>query len=231
MHEWINQTLESGTFSLAVLLAALLLGLVSSVATAGCSLPVLGAIVGYSGTRKAKDYRAHIIAALSFMLGTMIAIMILGSVTGFIGQIAQSTMGSYWKLFAGLIAIMFGLGTLRLLPFNLSVKTSQNTSNPRGLVGAAIFGLGIGGAISVCSLCCNPGIFIVLGATVLQGYNVWAMSMLAVYAIGFSLPLAAIMLGVSFGRMAAKAKAAETVIRIGAGILLIITGFYFIGTF
>ena len=165
------------------------------------------------------------------MLGTIIAIMILGSVAGFIGQIAQATMGGYWKLFAGLIAIVFGLGTLKLLPFNLPLNNLQKSSTPKGFIGSAIFGFGIGGAMSTCSLCCNAGIFIVLGAVVLQGYNLWAMSMLAVYAIGFSLPLAAIVLGVSFGKMTAKAKTAETVIRIVAGVLLIITGFYFIGTF
>jgi cytochrome c biogenesis protein CcdA len=56
------------------------------------------------------------------------------------------------------------------------------------------------------------------------------MAILVAYAIGFSLPLAAIMLGVSFGKSVAKAKKAETVIRIVAGVLLIAAGFYFLIT-
>jgi len=39
------------------------------------------------------------------------------------------------------------------------------------------------------------------------------------------------MLGVSFGKSAIKAKRAETAIRIIAGVLLIVAGFYFLTTF
>ena len=81
------------------------------------------------------------------------------------------------------------------------------------------------------SLACNPGIFIVLGVAVLQGYTLWGMCIMAAYAVGFSLPLALIMLGVSFGKSAIKAKRAETAIRIIAGVLLIVAGFYFLATF
>jgi len=230
LQESINQTLGSGTFSLTVLSVAFLLGLVSSVSGAICSLPVLGAVVGLSGSQKAKSYRTNLIAAISFMLGAIIAIIILGSVAGFISQIAQATLGKYWKLFAGLIVIILGLGTLDLLPFNLSVKSFQTTRKPKQFFGVAIFGLGIGGAISVCSLGCNPGIYILLGVVVLQGYSLWATSMLAAYAVGFSLPLTAIMLGISTGAMAIKAKKIETAIRVAAGIFLIVAGFYFLST-
>ncbi|MHC4635899.1 MAG: cytochrome c biogenesis CcdA family protein [Planctomycetota bacterium] len=230
MQERINHTLETPTFSLAVLLAAFLLGLVSSIASACCNLPVFGAIVGYSGRRKETSSGATLFGAGFFILGTTIAIIILGSVAGFIGQIAQSTLGSYWKLFAGLIAIFFGLAVLKLLPLNLSLKTLQSKTEPKGFLASAVFGLVIGGAISVCSLCCNPGIFIVLAVVVLQDYNLWAVTILAVYAIGFSLPLATIMLGVSFGTMAIKARKIETAIRIIAGICLVAAGFYFLAT-
>ncbi len=46
----------------------------------------------------------------------------------------------------------------------------------------------------------------------------------------YSLPLAAIMPGVSLGKSVAKAKKAETAIRIVAGVLLIVAGFYFLAT-
>jgi len=71
----------------------------------------------------------------------------------------------------------------------------------------------------------------VLGVAVLHGYTFWTIAILIAYAIGFSLPFAAIMLGVSFGKSAIKAKKTETAIRIVAGALLILAGFYFLGTF
>jgi cytochrome c biogenesis protein CcdA len=70
-----------------------------------------------------------------------------------------------------------------------------------------------------------------LGVAVLQGYTLWGMAIMAAYAVGFSLPLALIMLGASFGKSAIKAKITETAIRIICGVLLIIAGFYLLGTF
>lgn len=230
MQEWVNQTVESGAFNLVVPLAAFLLGLISSVASAVCTLPIFGAIVGYSGSQEAKSHRANLLISLFFMLGAAIALIILGSIAGFIGQVAQTALGRYWKVFAGVVAIFFGLATLKLLPFKLPGRTSESKAQPKGLFGAAVFGLVVGGAVSVCSICCNPGLFIVLGVVILHGYSLWAVTILTAYAIGFSLPLAAIVLGVSFGKMMAKAKAADTAIRIVAGVLLIAAGFYFLAT-
>ena len=164
------------------------------------------------------------------MLGTIISTVILGGVAGFVGHVAQNTLGKYWKLFAGFVAIFFGLASLKLLPFRLPSKTYKGKEQPKGFFGAALFGLIVGGGVGICSLPCNPGIFIVLGVVILKGYNLWAITILIAYAIGFSLPLAAIMLGVSFGKSVTGAKKAEAVIRIVAGVLLIAAGFYFLAS-
>ena len=88
----------------------------------------------------------------------------------------------------------------------------------------------MGGGVCVASLACNPGIYIVLGVAVLQGYTLWGMAIMAAYAVGFSLPLAVIMLGVSFGKSAIKARKTEAAMRIVCGVLLIFAGFYFLAT-
>ena len=229
--EWSKTTLnQAGTSPIAIPFA-FLLGLASALASACCTLPVFGAIVGYAGTRDASDRRSNLIGALFFMMGTIVAIVILGIVAGMIGQVAQSTLGKYWKLFAGLAAIVFGLATLKLIPFNFSVKGCNDSGKKRGLLGVAIAGLVMGGAVSVCSLGCNPGIFIIIGVAVLQGYTFWMLGVLIAYSIGFSLPLAALILGVSLGRSAFRTKKMELGIRVVAGILLIVAGFYFLSTF
>jgi cytochrome c biogenesis protein CcdA len=229
--QWAKTVLEQVGFRPMALPLAFVLGLASAVASACCTLPLLGAIVGYSGTREDRDRRTRFLAAVFFMLGSTIALVILGTVAGFVGQVAQDIMGKYWKVFAGLIAIFVGLAALKLLPFKLPMKTAGTSVRPKGFLGAAAFGLVMGGGVSVASLACNPGIFIVLGVAVLQGYTLWGMCIMAAYAVGFSLPLALIMLGVSFGKSAIKAKRTETAIRIIAGVLLIIAGFYFLATF
>ncbi|MHC4693720.1 MAG: cytochrome c biogenesis CcdA family protein, partial [Planctomycetota bacterium] len=213
------------------LLASFLLGLISSIACACCTFPILGAVIGYSGSRKGRGWQAALLAGLFFMFGVIIATVILGSIVGFMSEVAQVKLGRYWKLLGGFIIIFFGLGTLRLLPFKFpKKKIPEGKSRPTGLLPAALFGLVIGGGIGFCSLPCNPGIFIVLGAAVVQGYNLRTVMMLIVYAIGFSLPLAAIMLGVSFGKSVARAKKTVAAIRIVAGIVLIAAGFYLLAT-
>jgi cytochrome c biogenesis protein CcdA len=229
--EWIKVALEQAGTSLFALPLAFLLGLVSAIASACCTLPVFGAIVGYAGTRTEIDKRSNFLGACFFMIGTIIALLILGSVAGLIGQVAQSVLGKYWKMFAGFIAIIVGLGTLKLIPLKfIKNKKGKMENKHRGIFGAAIFGLIMGGAVSVCSLACNPGIFIILGVAVLQGYTFWMFGILIAYAIGFSLPLTALMLGVSLGKSTVKAKNTEAVIRVIAGIVLIGVGFYFLSS-
>ena len=230
--EWAAATLEqAGTNPLALPLA-FLLGLASAVASACCTLPVFGAIVGYAGIRESADRRSVLLGACSFMVGTIIALLILGSVAGLIGQVAQSALGQYWKIFAGIVAIVVGLGALNLLPFRLPGRKRGTTDAPaRGLMGALVAGIVMGGAVSVCSLGCNPGIFIILGVAVLQGYTLWMFGLLFAYAVGFSLPPAALMLGVSFGKSFIRLGKAESAIRLVAGVVLIGVGFYFFYTF
>ncbi len=211
---------------------AFVLGLASAVASTCCALPILGAVVGYAGMQENIDKRSNLLAALFFMIGTIISLLILGSVAGLIGQVAQSILGNYWKIFAGIIAIIVGIGALNLLPFKIPGMQSGPVGNPkRGLLEAAAVGLIMGGAVSVCSLGCNPGIFIILGVAVLQGYTLWMFGILSAYAIGFSLPLAALMLGVTLGKSAIGFKKVDSAIRIAAGIMLIGVGFYFLSTF
>ena len=98
-------------------------------------------------------------------------------------------------------------------------------------MGAALGGLFLGGGVAACSLPCNPGIFIVLGASVLLGRMVWGMVLMAAFAVGFSLPLSAILFGVSFGKASIKAQKADAAIRAVAGVLLVGAGLYLLASF
>ena len=86
---WASTVLEQTGFGLAALPLAFVLGLASAIASACCTLPLLGAIVGYSGSREESDRRAKFLGALFFMLGTIIALVILGSIAGLIGQVGK----------------------------------------------------------------------------------------------------------------------------------------------
>jgi len=231
MLEYCVTTLQNAASQPIGLLFALLLGTVSAATSACCTLPAMGILVGYSGAREEKSKRAAFGSVVFFTVGTVISLMIIGGIAGFVGQTAQTSLGSYWKIFAGIIAILFGLATLKLLPFKLPASSSTQSTTRFGKLGPAAAGLLMGGGVAASSLPCNPGIYIVLGAAVLQGQVVWATLLLAFFAVGFSLPLGAVLLGVSLGKTALLSKNADTAIRWVSGCILLIAGFYLLVTY
>ena len=232
MQEWISQTLQSPTLGLTVLLAALLLGLVGAV-TSCCNLAVIAAVAGYSGTQSEKRNRRDIlIGGLFFMLGAFVALATLGAVTGLVSQTVGSTLGVYWKLFAGLVMVLFGLATLKLIPFKLPKFGSTTGTMPGGTAKAMVYGFAVGGGITACSACCNPALFVALGMATLQGRTVWGAAIMAAFAVGYSLPLtgAVVGLGFGFGKLGSVTRKLAPAINATAGILLIAVGFYLLAT-
>lgn len=210
------------------LLFAMLLGSVSAAASTYCTLPALGLVAGYSGTQYQGNKKDIVKSAILFMLGTIISLMIIGAISGFVGQVAQSTLGRYWKIFAGIISVILGLGSLKLLPFNISFGKFSTTKKELSPIGQIFTGIALGGIVAVSSLPCNPGIFIVMGAAILQGAVIWATLLLGMYAIGFALPLGLLMLGISLGNFTLASKGMDKALRWISGGILIVIGFYFL---
>jgi cytochrome c biogenesis protein CcdA len=233
MTQWVTETLQSASLGPVALPLAFLLGLVSAVACACCTLPAMGMLVAYSGTREDANRRTAFASAIAFMIGTTLALIILGFVAGFVGQAAQALLGKYWKLFAGVIAVVLGLAALKMLPLRLPqlVRKTETRTAVQGRLGTVIVGLLMGGGVAAASLPCNPGIFIVIGASILMGHILWGMVLMAAFGLGFSLPLGAILFGVAFGKASIKAQKAEAAIRTVAGALLVGAGFYLLATF
>lgn len=231
--KWVTETLQAASMGPTALPLAFLMGLVSALASACCTLPTMGMLVAYSGTRQDVDHRASLSTAVWFLVGTTLALIILGFVAGLIGQAAQAFLGRHWKLFAGVVAVWFGLATLKLLPFNLPSRTRRKDHAPTegGKLGAVLGGLFLGGGVAAVSLPCNPGIYIVIGTSILMGKALWGMVLMTAFGVGFSLPLAAILFGVASGKAALKMQKADATIRVVAGALLIGAGLYLLATF
>jgi len=230
MLEYVSERLKQVSSEPLGLVFALVLGLVSAATSACCTLPALGLIVGYSGTQASERRRDAVKSVAFFTLGMILSLMVIGGIAGFVGQVAQASLGRYWKAFAGVVAVVLGLATLKLLPFNLSFGKAESLIGKVGSVGSALAGLVLGGIVAATSLPCNPGIFIVMGAAILQGAVVWASLLLGMYAVGFAIPLGIVMLGVSLGRVSLAARGADTAMRWIAGLILIVAGFYFLVT-
>jgi len=231
MLEQIMSKLELVSSQPLGLLFAMLLGVVSAVASTCCTLPALGLVAGYSGTQQQKTKADVVKAAVLFMLGTIVSLMIIGAISGFVGQVAQTTLGKYWKLFAGVVAVILGLATLKLLPFKVAFKKINKAPEQLSQFKQVLTGFALGGVVAVSSLPCNPGIFIVMGAAILQGAVLWAILLLGMYAIGFAVPLALLMLGISLGNFTLASKGMDKFIRWFSGGILIVIGLYFLVSF
>ena len=233
MLQTITQALQSGSSGFVALPLALALGLVSALASACCTLPAMGMLVAYSGARAEGDKRAQFSSAVWFLIGTTLALTLMGLVAGMVGQAVQVFLGNYWKIFAGIVAVFIGLATLKLLPLPSfgGKQTANKPTAPKTGLQNALGGLFLGGGLAACSLPCNPGIFIILGAAVLQGKLLWGTLLMLSFAIGFSLPLSAIVFGVSLGATSIKAGKADSLIRNVAGVALVISGLYLLATF
>ena len=226
----IKSMLDSAGYGPLAIVFSLVLGILSAVGSACCTLPLIGAVAGVSMTRTS-DRRTALWSTILFMAGVVVALLAIGWIFIFFGQAIIKISGDYWKIAAGCMTLLFGIGALRLFPFNFpKLKFSLGKDNSAAIV-SGFSGMIFGGTIAVISLPCSPGIFIVLGAAVLEKHMLWAFSTLTAYAIGFSVPLSALVLGLSLGKGAVPLQKAEKVIRIVAGILLISISIYLFNSF
>jgi cytochrome c biogenesis protein CcdA len=230
MLEWANNILMSPTVEPVVLAAVFVLGLLGSV-TSCCNLAVIGAISGYSTSQGGKMGRRDIaFVAGAFMLGTVLAMGVLGAVAGFVGQTIGAQLGVYWKIVAGLALVVLGLTSLKLVPFKLPAVPKLAMDSSGGRAKAILFGFAIGGGATACSACCNPVLPVVLGVSTLQGNVLWGIILLVTFAFAWSLPIAAGLFGLGLGinTLMSKLKTVETTVRTIGGVILIATGFFLI---
>ncbi len=232
MEEWINQVFSAPEFGVLALPAALLLGLITAFGCLGCSAPQIAAVIGYAGSREGEQQRDIYIIAGFFMLGTVVALSVAGWIVGAIGQTAGSALGLWGKVIIAAITIFFGFATLNLLPFKLPSLSPVTGKLPPGLLGASIFGLAVGGVSTTYTMaCCGPIMLpVVLGVSMLKGQAAWGAMILAIFAVGFSLPMVATILGIGLGRLSLMANKIAKPIRIVSGVLLIGAGIWILFT-
>jgi cytochrome c biogenesis protein CcdA len=232
MQDWINSVINAEQAGIIVLAAVFLLGVIS-VFTCACNFAVLGVIGGYTGTVSATGKtKTVVVSSVFFLSGTVIALSAVGCFIGFASELVSVSMGNYWKIAAGIVAIFFGVYTLDILPFKIKSITPDFQSKKGGIAGAMLFGFVMGGATSLGSLCCNPVFPVVLGASFLKGSTLWGLAMLFFYAFGYGVTIAAAMLGVGLGlgKISTLLSKFAVFIKYAGGITLIILGFYFLLT-
>ncbi|MBU0764767.1 MAG: hypothetical protein KJ607_08030 [Bacteroidetes bacterium] len=232
MQDWIDSVLSSGQAGITVLAAVFILGIIS-VFTCACNFAVIGTVAGYTGTLGATGKaKTVIVCSLFFLLGTVVAMSAIGCLIGYASELIGDALGSYWKIGAGMISILFGIYVLDILPFRIPGISVNFQRKKSGIAGAVLFGFIIGGVTSLCSLCCNPFFPVVMAASFVKGSTLWGFFMLFSYSFGYGITLATAMAGVGLGlgKISQLLSKFAVVLKYAGGITLIVLGFYLLLT-
>jgi len=228
MNDWIQQVLNGGYAAPTILAAVFLLGTIS-VVTCGCNFALIGVVAGYSGASASSGKTStSLIRGIAFLSGGVLSMAAIGLLFGYAGAWITSSFGNTGKIIAALIAILFGIYTLDILPFRLPGIEVNPERKEKGITGAIIFGLTVGGLFSALNSCCNPLFPVVLAATFIKGSALWGLMILTVFALGYCIPLAAMMVGLSlgFGKASKAMSVAGKMIKYLGGASLVVIGFY-----
>ncbi len=230
MQQWLNEMFTSPQWSFTLFFGTLLLGIFGAVGN-GCNIAALGAIATYSGTKDNKNKKDIWFTSLGFMIGTLLALALIGSLIGFLGQTAGKYIQTTGKFFAGIVLVFFGLITLDLFPVKIPSIKLPTKLQGTGLVGDILFGFALGSSTLACTLaCCSPILPFILSMAAIEGSLLKSTSLMVVFGIGYTLPLMAILMGFSVSKFAFGAGKSMDIIKKVAGGLLIAIGFYFLFT-
>jgi cytochrome c biogenesis protein CcdA len=231
MEDWIQEILKGDQFGLLAFVAAFLFGISSAVTTAACGgIPAMLVIIGYTGASKGGGRRKLLMAAAAFTISSVGALMLLGALMSYFGGSLQDLTGrfGFYGLKAiGLVAIFIGFLALDFLPFRLPEFNFAPKKVPSGMLGASIIGLTAGVASAGCAATCSPlQLPVVLGLATLRGEVLQGAFILGLFALGYTFPMVAVMLGVGLGKTTKIMEKIETPLRLISGLFLIGVGFY-----
>lgn len=227
IQQWTNGMIEGQLNSPLFFIAIFVLGLIAAIGSA-CNVGVIAAITSYAGSEaSAKGKTSHLKTGLSFLLGNIISLSLVGALTGLISASIGQLVGEYWTIIAGVIIIYLGLVSLDMLPFSLKLGTNLSAKVSKLANKSFLFGLLLGGFATACSIGCSPIFPIILGTSYLQGSLFLSWFTLFVFAIGYSIPLGALLVGFGFGfnKFSDKLLKNKQLLSQISGVALVIVGF------
>ena len=150
-----------------------------------CSLSLLPITVAYLAGFK--NNQTALQKTISFCSGIVISLVILGSLSGFLGKIYGQLPG-FFSIFISLVAIIMGLNLLGLLKFSLpsgpdpEIWTNEVPPSFAPISAGLAFGL-------ASSPCTTPVLAVLLAWVAKQGNPFGGTILLASFAIGQIVPL------------------------------------------
>jgi cytochrome c-type biogenesis protein len=178
LFDWFSKLFQSG--SLAALLAAFLWGILSIVLSP-CHLSGIPLAIGFiNGKGKLKTSRAFFLA-LSFSLGILVTIAVVGLVTGLLGRMLGD-IGSVGIIVVAVLFVLVGVLLLDVIPLP-QFRTLNPNMKAKGAVGALLLGLLFGLALGPCSFGFMMPLLLVVFQTA-QSNIFYSIALLSAFALG-----------------------------------------------
>lgn len=177
--EWLNNLLQ--TSYLFALIASLIWG-VLSILLSPCHLASIPLIVGFIGEQGRMTTKRAFWLAMSFSVGILLTIGVIGLVTGLMGRMLGD-VGIYGNYLVAIIFFAIGLHLLEIIEIPFIGKTKQPVFQKKGIVAAFVLGLIFGIALGPCTFAYMApmlGIVFTLSAT----QFLFAILLLLFYGIG-----------------------------------------------
>jgi cytochrome c-type biogenesis protein len=139
---------------------------------------VVGFVGGYSGGDRWKAFRY----SLTFIIGLSLTFTAFGAAAGLLGTMF-GTLGGWWYVAAGAVAVLMGLQMVGLYEIRLPVPREYKPKRG-GIVGSLLLGLFFG---IVSSPCATPVLVVLLTFVAAKGQILYGVALLFTYALGHCL--------------------------------------------
>jgi len=160
--------------------AVFLAGVLSSASP--CVLATIPLVVGFVGGYADGDRLKAFRYSLAFILGLSITFTSFGMAAGLLGTMF-GTMGGWWYVAAGIVALVMGGQMVGLYEIRLPIKREFKPKQG-GIVGSFILGLFFG---VVSSPCATPVLVVILTYVATKGQVLYGAALLFTYAVGHCL--------------------------------------------
>lgn len=157
--------------------AVFLAGIISSASP--CVLATIPLVVGFVGGYAEGDRWKAFRYSLAFILGLSLTFTAFGAVAGLLGTMF-GTVGGWWYVAAGAVALAMGGQMMGLYEIRLPVKRDFRPKRG-GVAGSFLLGLFFG---VVSSPCATPVLVVILTYVATKGQVLYGTALLFVYAVG-----------------------------------------------
>ncbi len=208
--------------------AVFLAGIISSASP--CVLATIPLVVGYVGGYAEGDRWKAFRYSLAFILGLSFTFTAFGAAAGLLGTMF-GTVGGWWYVAAGIVALVMGGQMMGLYEIRLPVKREFRPKRG-GVIGSFLLGLFFG---VISSPCATPVLVVILTYVATRGQVLYGTALLFVYALGHCILMLAAGTFTGFIESFIRAKGVVNFSawtkRIGGSVVAVVGGYLLLQAF